>query len=107
MFKRIVTAALVFGAAALAPPALTPANAQSRTTCLNRDALTETLTTRYSESLTGGGLQNANQLIEIWSSPETGSFTVFITRPDGTACVVATGESWQSMTPIVVGGVSG
>jgi len=103
MFKRTITAALIFGAAALAPPAF----GQSRVACMNRDALTETLTTRYSESLTGGGLQNPSQLLEIWSSPETGSFTVFITRPDGTSCVVASGQNWQSNAPALAGGVSG
>jgi len=102
MFKRLMTTAAVFGVAALAPPAFAQ-NAR----CLPRDALVETLETKYSESLTGGGLQNAQQLVEVWSS-KTGSFTVFVTRADGFSCIVATGESWHSaMGEEEVAGVAG
>ncbi len=94
MFKRLFSAALVFGAAALAPPAL----AQSLA-CIPRESLVQSLESTHGESLTGGGLQNATQLIEIWSSQETGSFTVFVTRTDGLACIVATGQNWHSSVP--------
>jgi hypothetical protein len=103
MFKRLFSAALVLGAAALAPPVL----AQSTTTCMPRSVLTQQLTQKYNESLTGGGLQNPQQLLEIWSSPETGSFTVFITRANGLSCVVATGQNWQSNVVAALEGVAG
>lgn len=100
MFKRLISAALVFGAAALAPPA----DAQvSR--CLPRDALIEKLLENYGETLTGGGLQSPQQLLEIWSSDQTGTFTVFYTRPDGISCVVATGRNWNSDTTPVNKGI--
>ncbi|HID68030.1 MAG TPA: hypothetical protein EYP31_07190 [Roseibacterium sp.] len=95
MFKRLFSAALVFGAAAIAPPAA----AQSSLTCLSRDALVNTLQASHGERLTGGGLQNPARLIEVWSSDKTGSFTVFVTRADGMACVVATGQNWHSTVP--------
>ena len=95
MFKRLLTTAAIFGAAALAPPAF----AENAPRCLPRDALVETLATKYSESLTGGGLQNAEQLVEIWSS-KSGSFTVFVTRADGFSCIVATGQSWHTAMDI-------
>jgi hypothetical protein len=96
MFKRIFSAALVFGAAAMAPPAMAQA-----VTCLPRDALVSSLETSHGEQLTGGGLQNAARVIEIWSSDRTGSFTVFVTRTDGMACIVATGQNWHSAVPHV------
>lgn len=83
--------------AALAAALAAPATAQDAPRCLPRDALVETLATKYSESLTGGGLQNAKQVVEIWSS-ETGSFTVFVTRAGGFSCIVATGQSWHSIS---------
>lgn len=89
MFKRLISAALVFGAAALAPPAM----AQS-TVCMPRDALTASLQTKYSETLGGGGLQSAGRLIELWRSVETGTFTIILTRPNGTSCVLASGAHW-------------
>ena len=75
MFKRTLAMAVVFGVAALAPPVM----AQNQR-CLPRDVLVQTLETKYSETLTGGGLQNAQRRVEIWSS-QSGSFTVFVTRP--------------------------
>ena len=56
MFKRLISSALIFGAAALAPPVL----AQSAA-CFPRDALIQSLKTTHGEHLTGGGLPN-------WSS---------------------------------------
>lgn len=91
MFKRLFSAALVFGAAAIAPPALAQA-----VTCLPRDVLVSSLETAHGEQLTGGGLQNQARVIEIWSSDKTGSFTVFVTRTDGIACIVATGQNWHN-----------
>ena len=93
MFKRLFSSAIIFGAAALAPPVF----AQN---CLPRDTLVERLDKTYHEQSTGAGLQNPQQLLEIWSSPDTGSFTVFITRSDGLSCVMASGRNWHSAVPV-------
>jgi hypothetical protein len=92
MFKRNLCAALVFGAAAAAPPM---GLAQASVPCFERDQLIETLKSRYQESQTGGGLQQSGNLLEIWSSADTGSFTVFITDTSGQSCVVSSGENWH------------
>jgi len=102
MFKRIITSALVFGAAALAPPAL----AQSLS-CLPRDTLVQKLETGFGERLVGGGLQSAQRLLEVWSSDETGTFTVFVTSPGGISCIVATGQHWNSVSAPPREGVAG
>ena len=103
MFKRLISAALIFGAAALAPPA----QAQNRALCMSRDSLIETLEGRYAEALTGGGLQSAGQLLEVWSSADTGSFTVFITYPNGMSCIMASGENWHNAATQASGDVAG
>lgn len=92
MFKRTVSAALVFGAAAIAPPAVS-----AQTNCAPRDTIVERLQGKYSERLTGGGLQNDQQLLEIWSSEQTGSFTVLMSRANGISCIVASGQNWNSV----------
>lgn len=86
--KRLIVTAL---AALLA----CPASAQGAK-CLPRTVLVEDLRNKYNERLSGGGLQNPQQLLEVWVSPESGSFTVFITRVDGLACIMATGKHWHS-----------
>ena len=96
MFKRLFSAALVFGAAAIAPPV----SAQSPN-CMPRDALVSQLAGQYGEHLSGFGVQNPNQVLEIWSSRKTGTFTVVITRSDGISCVMAVGENWSEIAPPV------
>ena len=65
--------------------------------CGKREQVVERLKTRYSESLTAGGLQasrNSQTIVEVWASEETGTFTVILTTPEGLSCVVATGTDW-------------
>ena len=89
MFKRTVTAALIFGTLALAPPV------QARTICAERTGIVERLKSGFHESYQGAGLQNATSLVEIWSSEETGSWTMLLSKADGTSCVIASGMNWQ------------
>lgn len=102
MFKRLLSSALIFGMAAIAPPALA-AN------CALRDGLVEQLQKQYSERLTAGGLQKSNAvdtMIEVWSSTDTGSFTVLMTHPTGISCVVASGQNYFEVAmPIVLPGL--
>ena len=84
-----------------------PAYAQSASACFQRDILVSTLAEKYSEAPTGGGMQNQSQVIEVWSSLKSGSFTIFVTQANGVSCVVATGKHWQSMTPVREEGVAG
>ncbi|PCH74384.1 MAG: hypothetical protein COC12_03775 [Rhodobacteraceae bacterium] len=103
MFKRLISTALIFGTAAMAPPAM----AQSLA-CMPRTSLVQSLADRHGERLTGGGLRSTTQVVEIWSSDKTGSFTVFVSRADGISCVIATGQNWQNSAPKVVpDGVAG
>ncbi len=95
MFKRLVSTAVVFGAAAIAPPA-----AHAQTNCAPRDVIVERLEDKYTEHLAGGGLQNENQLLEIWTSDKTGSFTVLMSRPDGISCIVASGHHWNQAVTV-------
>lgn len=90
MYKRILSAGLLFGMIATGPPA-------EAASCAMREQIVEKLTSSYHESLTATGLQNAEALVEIWSSPESGTFTILVTRPNGISCVVSTGEHWTTI----------
>ena len=96
MYKRLISTALAFGVAALAPPAYAM-------TCAPRDGVVERLETQYKETLTARGLQNAEALIEVFSSAETGSYTVLISRADGISCIVSTGTHWLATKPVPAG----
>lgn len=90
MFKRLLGVALTFGMAAAAPPVF----AQS---CADRDTVIERLEQTYSEVLTAGGLQKTRtgqSVLEVWSSSETGTFTVLLTNANGMTCIVAAGTDF-------------
>lgn len=94
-------------ALALFAIALSSSPALAQSACFKRDTLVSTLSTKYSEAPTGGGMQNQSQVIEVWTSPNSGSFTIFVTQANGVSCVVATGKHWQSMAPVREEGVAG
>lgn len=90
MFKRLLSVTLIFGMAATAPPAFASA-------CAERESVVEQLKSKYDERLTVGGLQNgdeAQSVVEIWSSDETGTFTVLLTHATGISCVMAAGTDF-------------
>jgi hypothetical protein len=49
---------------------------------------------KYGETRRGAGLQNRGAVTEIFASEKTGTWTIIVTRPDGTSCAVAAGEAW-------------
>lgn len=90
MFKAILTAsALILGVTAIPPPGV------AQTICMKRDALVLQLTRQYGELRRATGLGSAQALIEVWVSHDTGSWTILMTRPDGTSCIMAAGDAWQ------------
>ena len=100
--KRLVTV-LSLGAL-LALPTL----AYAQSTCGQREAIVERLTSKWGETFAGGGLQNANSVFEIWMSVEKGTWTILRTMPNGTACVMAAGTNWlESLPGEHVAGVKG
>ncbi|MFA3920103.1 hypothetical protein [Ruegeria hyattellae] len=98
MFKRLLGVALTFGMAATAPPALAAS-------CGARDNVVANLKDKYAEQLKVGGLQNvrgSHSVMEIWTSEETGTFTVLLTQANGISCIVAAGTDFFEAVPAVI-----
>lgn len=95
MLKQVLSAAVVFGGAALAPPALAQGAPQA---CGPREAITVQLEQKYGEHQQGAGVMNSNRVFELWHSEKTGTWTILLTRPNGTSCIVAAGDFWK-LTP--------
>ena len=96
MFKRLFGIALAFGMAATAPPAFAQQN------CAQRDDVIAKLQDSYSEQLAFGGLQKsrgAQSVMEVWTSEETGSYTVLVTHANGLSCIVAVGTVFFEAIP--------
>ena len=65
--------------------------------CAKRDQIVDRLQSKYTETLTGRGIQGSNDktmILEIWASPETGTYTVLLTSAQGISCVMAAGTHW-------------
>lgn len=84
--------------------------------CAAREQVVTRLEAQYSEKLAAGGLQSSDvsadsitNLVEVWVSPENGTFTVTSTSATGVACILATGTDWfaaQKQTQILPQGVA-
>ncbi len=78
--------------------AILPAALQAQTLCAERESVVKKLKTGYGESFAGGGLQNASRIFEVWLSEEKGTWTILMTKSDGTSCIMATGTNWREGT---------
>ncbi len=97
MHRHFATLALTAGMAITSAPAWA---AQ----CAKRDMVVEKLQNKYSEQLTAGGLHSARNnsaMVEVWASPETGTFTVMLTNANGVSCIMASGTDWFAAEPAV------
>ena len=94
MYRSLSGLLLILTISAFATPALA-------VKCGNREKVVEHLQSKYSEQLTVGGLQRARDsmsVMEVWSSQETGTYTVLLTAPDGITCIVAAGTDFFEAT---------
>jgi hypothetical protein len=63
--------------------------------CTRLDHLSGFLSQTYGEKPVSAGLQANGQLLQIFASRDTGTWTAVTTSPAGLACVVATGRGWE------------
>ncbi len=77
-----------------------PASAQQ--VCGERTKLMTDLGKKFAEQPVAMGLTSTGAVIEVLSSP-TGSWTFLVTSPGGQTCMVASGESWETL-PITIAG---
>lgn len=78
----------------------TPGQAQS--ICGERSRFLDQLGQNYGEHVAAVGLVSNGTVLELTTS-ETGSWTILITQPNGVSCVVATGDSWESLPKVAAG----
>ena len=78
-----------------------PAKAeQAQNICTNRSEVLGHLATKYSEAPVAMGLANNGGVIEVLSSGKGTSWTIIITMPNGVSCMLAAGESWESLPEV-------
>jgi hypothetical protein len=78
-----------------------PAAAQE--ICGARADLLKELTQRYSEAPVAVGLANSGALVEILTNDNGATWSIMVSQPNGTSCLVAAGKEWQALKPDVTG----
>jgi hypothetical protein len=86
---------LVAGASLSA--ALVQAAAAQPPTCAERSRFLRDLATKYAEAPIAIGLATSGNVIELLKSSSGETWTIIVTMPNGTACLVASGKHWESL----------
>jgi hypothetical protein len=95
MSREFVTAVLCLGGLVLAAA---PAQSQSSGNCAMREHVIARLASAYGETRQSIGLNANNQVVEVFASSETGTWTITVTTPNGLTCLVASGQAFETIT---------
>ncbi len=79
--------------AILVPFGATPASAQEL--CGDHGKMIGYLDRDYKERRSGLGLTANGAVVELYTA-HTGSWTLLITKPGGTTCVIGSGDAWEA-----------
>lgn len=77
--------------------------AQPNHSCTDRASALAHLSKKYSEAPVAIGLANNGGVVEVLTDSAGATWSIIITMPDGTACMVAAGEHWEPLRPIKAG----
>jgi len=72
---------------------VTPAEAQP--SCASRDLVVERLASRFGETPRSVGLGANGNVVKVFASAETGTWTIIVALPNGIACLVASGHAFE------------
>ena len=87
---------------ALAAATLATAAPAQTANCGDRDFVIERLASRYGETRQGIGLGANNQLMEVFASADTGTWTITFTNPNGVTCLIASGQNFALLAEDLV-----
>lgn len=103
--KTAMTAGLAV-AAIVAVTVASAGQAVAQALCMPRAQIVEMLDTHYAEAPIARGLAAGGRLMEVFSSPDGNTWTLLLTTPDGTSCLMGEGQGWSSLPGPLLGQVS-
>ena len=68
--------------------------------CAARDTVVERLASKYGESRQSVGMAANQSLVEVYANEDSGSWTITVTLPNGTTCLVASGNSFEALAEV-------
>ncbi|MDP6708177.1 MAG: hypothetical protein QF893_17670 [Alphaproteobacteria bacterium] len=96
MLRKATLTLAAFATLVLATPSL------AQSICGERSRFLDQLSERYGENPAAIGLVSNGSLLEVLTSKQ-GSWTIIVTKPSGVSCVLASGESWESVPTLAMG----
>jgi hypothetical protein len=91
MLRTLIIAAML---------ATSSAQAQSVVmSCHNASSLANQLAAQYKEDPVAFGVQSNGNLMQVYKSEKTGTWTILSTSPSGVSCIVAVGNLWEQIVP--------
>ncbi len=68
--------------------------------CIPRAEALGHLAQKYKEAPVAIGVTNSGGIVEVLTTSDGATWTIIISTPDGTSCLVAAGENWRLLTPV-------
>lgn len=74
-----------------------PVQAATGKQCAAMDAVANQLDAKYSEAPVAAGLTHDGRLLQVYATNDGETWTIVLSKPDGSSCVTMAGEGWQPM----------
>ncbi len=71
--------------------------AVAQSACSPRTEVVGHLAKKYGEAPVAIGVTNKGGLVEVLTTGDGNTWTIIVSMPNGTACMVAAGEGWRTM----------
>lgn len=75
-----------------------PVDLQAQQRCAAREHVVNHLAQKYGERRQALGLGGQGAMMEIFASEASGSWTITITTPNGSTCLMATGQNYEALS---------
>jgi hypothetical protein len=77
--------------------ALLVTEAAAQSACNQREDVIGHLAKKYGEAPVALGVTNKGGLVEVLTTGDGNTWTIIVSQPNGTSCMVAAGEGWRTM----------
>jgi hypothetical protein len=75
--------------------------------CASRPEILKQLSNRFKEAPVALGLAKNGSVVEVLTSDDGETWTIMISQPNGSSCLVATGEGWEELKRVGAKGERG
>jgi len=99
MFKKFPILAVLLVSTCVTPAYASP-TMYDQSVCGSRADFLEKLSKNYNEVPRHLGLASNGSVLEVVVNSKTRTWTIVVTMPNGTTCMVASGDSWEDVPQI-------